>query len=85
MSPCRLRESQEGPSTAPSEMPNKIRDDLRTVDDKSWPYIFEQNVTIKLRSNEGLVRCNIYRPKTRVLVPVLVTYGPYGKDIPYGE
>ena len=66
-------------------MPNKIRDDLHVVDDTSFPYIFEQNVTIKLLSNPGLVRCNIYRPKTGERVPVLATYGPYGKDIPYNE
>ena len=66
-------------------MPNKIKDDLLVVDEKSYPYIFEQNVTIKLRSFEGLVRCNIYRPKTDTPVPVILTYGPYGKDIPYKE
>jgi predicted acyl esterase len=31
------------------------------------------------------VRCNVYRPKTEAKVPVLVTYGPYGKDIHYRE
>ncbi|KIW24667.1 uncharacterized protein PV07_10369 [Cladophialophora immunda] len=62
-------------------MPNKIRDDLYKADYTSFPYIFEENVTIKLKSFEGLVRCNIYRPKTPQKVPVLVTYGPYGKDI----
>ena len=66
-------------------MPNKIRDDLLNVDETSFPYIFEQNVTIKLKSFEGLVRCNIYRPKTSEKVPVLMTYGPYGKDIHYKE
>ena len=66
-------------------MPNQIRDDLLVVNDKDFPYTFEQNVTIKLKSFEGLVRCNVYRPKTTEPVPVLVTYGPYGKDIPYGE
>ena len=66
-------------------MPNKIRDDLLVVDDKTYPYIFEQNVTIKLKSFEGLVRCNVYRPKTDAPVPVIMTYGPYGKDIPYKE
>ena len=68
-----------------SNMPNQIRDDLLVVNDKDFPYIFEQNVTIKLKSFEGLVRCNVYRPKIAEAVPVLVTYGPYGKDIPYAE
>jgi predicted acyl esterase len=66
-------------------MPNSILDDLLVVDETSFPYIFEQNVTIVIKSVEGLVRCNIYRPKTSKKVPVLVTYGPYGKDIHYKE
>lgn len=57
-------------------MPNKIQD-LHTVDDKSFDYVFEQNATVTLRSSEGLVRVNVYRPKTSEKVPVLVTYGPY--------
>jgi predicted acyl esterase len=66
-------------------MPTRIREDLLVVDNSSFPYIFEQNTTIKLRAFEGIVRCNIYRPKDIEKVPVLVTYGPYGKDIPYAE
>jgi hypothetical protein len=66
-------------------MPNKIRDDLLVVDSTSFPYILEQNVTIKLKTFDGLVRCNIYRPKSEDKIPVLVTYGPYGKDIHYKE
>lgn len=66
-------------------MPNKIREDLQVVDDKSFPYIYEENVTIKLKSFDAIVRCNIYRPKTTTPVPVLMTYGPYGKDIHYKE
>lgn len=65
-------------------MPNEIRD-LRFVDETSFSYIFEQNVTVELKAGKGLVRCNVYRPKASGPVPVLVTYGPYGKDIPYKE
>ncbi|KXL44606.1 hypothetical protein M433DRAFT_68128 [Acidomyces richmondensis BFW] len=65
-------------------MPNKILD-LHVVDRDSFPYIFEQNATITLKSSEGLIRANVYRPKTEEKVPVLVTYGPYGKDIPYED
>jgi hypothetical protein len=69
-------------------MPNQIRD-LNTVDDKSFPYIFEQNATVPLKTSSGLVRVNVYRPKDAEgkggKHPVLVTYGPYGKDIYYGE
>lgn len=66
-------------------MPNQIRDDLAAFDDTSFPYIYEQNVTIRLKSFAGLVRCNVYRPKSGDKVPVLVSYGPYGKDIHYRE
>ena len=40
-----------------------------------------------LKSAGGLVRVNVYRPKTEdgAHVPVIVTYGPYGKDIHYKE
>ena len=65
-------------------MPNKLQD-LHTVDDKSFAYIYEQNADVQLKASDGLVRVNIYRPKTQEKVPVLVTYGPYGKDIPYSE
>ena len=68
-----------------NNMPNKIRDDLHVVDNQSFPYIYEENVTIQLKSFDGLVRCNIYRPKTNTPVPTLMTYGPYGKDIHYKE
>jgi predicted acyl esterase len=66
-------------------MANQLRDDLATYDETSLSYIFEQNVTISLRSFPGLVRCNIYRPKRNAKVPVLVSYCPYGKDIHYKE
>lgn len=64
--------------------------DIRLVDESSFPYIFERNATIPLKSSTGIVRCNVYRPKTtqgsdEIKVPVLVTYGPYGKDIAYKE
>lgn len=66
-------------------MPNKIRDDILVVDTTSFPYIYEENITIRLKSFDGIARANIYRPKTEEKIPVLVTYGPYGKDIPYKE
>ena len=68
-------------------MPNEIQN-LHTVDSKSFPYIFEQNTTVALKTSDGLVRCNVYRPKPsqeNEKFPVLVTYGPYGKDIHYNE
>jgi predicted acyl esterase len=66
-------------------MPNQIRD-LHVVDNDSFPYKYEENVTIPLRSiSSGLVRANVYRPKNVAKAPVLITYGPYGKDTPYAE
>jgi predicted acyl esterase len=65
-------------------MPNQIRD-IASIDEKTYPYIFEQNITVKLRSNTGLVRLNVYRPKGAGKFPVIMTYGPYGKDTPYEE
>ncbi|KAH7065628.1 Alpha/Beta hydrolase protein [Macrophomina phaseolina] len=64
-------------------MPNPIQD-ISTVDDVSYPYIFEQNVSIPLQGG-GVVRCNVYRPKDDGTgkYPVIATYGPYGKDVPY--
>jgi predicted acyl esterase len=65
-------------------MPNPIKDITR-VDATSFPYIFEENVTIPLANDGGLIRCNVYRPKGVANAPVLVTYGPYGKDLHYKE
>lgn len=67
-------------------MPLDIKD-AHKVDDSSFPYIFEENATVPLKtSSAGIIRCNIYRPKSQDdKYPVLVTYGPYGKDIHYKE
>ncbi len=66
-------------------MPNKLRDDLHKVDTASFEYIYEENATIPLNEGRGIVRCNVFRPKGSedAKFPVLVTYGPYGKDIHY--
>ncbi|KAH7232852.1 Alpha/Beta hydrolase protein [Fusarium tricinctum] len=66
-------------------MPNQVRKDLHSVDTESFPYVYEENATVELTSSDGLVRCNVYRPKSSDKVPVLVTYGPYGKDAPYKD
>ncbi|OQO01542.1 hypothetical protein B0A48_12577 [Cryoendolithus antarcticus] len=66
-------------------MPNQVRD-ISFVDKDNFSYVFEQNVDVPLKVREGgLVRVNVYRPKTDKPVPVLVTYGPYGKDISYAD
>lgn len=66
-------------------MPNPLRTDLHRVDSTSFDYIYEENLTIQLQEKRGIVRANVYRPKAREgsSFPVLVTYGPYGKDIHY--
>ena len=64
-------------------MPTKIKDNILVVDRDSYPYMYEENVTIPLKFNNGLVRANLYRPKNVDKAPVLLTYGPYGKDVPY--
>ena len=65
-------------------MPNTIRD-LHKIDETSFDYVYEENVSIELKEGKGLVRCNIYRPKgvSGATYPVLATYSPYGKDIHY--
>jgi len=65
-------------------MPNEFQN-LHKVDETTYPYIYEENATVTLTNNAGLVRVNVYRPKGVEKIPVLVTYGPYGKDIPYSE
>lgn len=58
--------------------------DAHKVDTTSFPYIYEENVIVELKAGKGLVRCNVYRPKKEnETYPVLVTYGPYGKDVHY--
>ncbi len=59
--------------------------DAYKVDTTSFDYVYEENAVIVLKDKKGLVRCNVYRPKGNGLAryPVLVTYGPYGKDVHY--
>ena len=66
-------------------MPLPVRNDLHKIDSTNFEYIYEENATIHLKDDRGLVRCNVYRPKgsNECKYPVLVTYGPYGKDVPY--
>lgn len=63
-------------------MPNPIKEDILKVDETSFSYILEQNVTVtpKTVTTGGLIRCNVFRPKVSDRVPVILTYGPYGKD-----
>ncbi|GHJ83654.1 hypothetical protein NliqN6_0056 [Naganishia liquefaciens] len=47
--------------------------------------LFEKNVDIPLKDGQGLCRGNVYRPKEEGKYPVILTYGPYGKDVPYAD
>jgi hypothetical protein len=63
--------------------------DAYSIDESSFPYIVETDVAVPLKTtSRGIIRCNVYRPKSTTKgskFPVLVTYGPYGKDIHYKE
>ncbi len=64
---------------------NTIRDLLEVTNDTENGLIFEKNVSIP-RAGTFPIRCNVYRPIAEgEKFPVLVTYGPYGKDIPYSK
>ncbi|KAM7215855.1 putative serine esterase [Rhypophila decipiens] len=70
-----------------------IRDDLHQVfPDKENNLTFHKNVSIPLKHSPLPIRANIYIPLSpqspddqESRYPVLVTYGPYGKDIPYAS
>lgn len=64
-------------------MPSLV--DAYKVDEQSFPYIYEENVVIPLQCQDGVVRANVYRPKSSAgaKFPVLATYGPYGKYVAY--
>ncbi|KAH8664055.1 X-Pro dipeptidyl-peptidase C-terminal non-catalytic domain-containing protein [Xylariales sp. PMI_506] len=63
-----------------------IRDISTTAADEENKLIFHKNVSIPLKASKLPIRANVYLPLTsdpNAKFPVLVTYGPYGKDIPY--
>lgn len=66
--------------------PNPLKYLLEITEDKENGLIFEKNRDIP-RAGTFPVRCNVYRPiaEEGKKFPALVTYGPYGKDIPYSE
>ena len=76
----------EGKPSVSSIMPLPIRD-IHTVEEGIYPYIIERNVSVPLHDG-GVVRCNVFLPasvRTGHRCPVIVTYGPYGKDVPYHQ
>lgn len=71
-----------------------IRDISTTHEDKENNLLFLKNVSIPLKNSSLPIRANVYLPLSYTAAdtdttkhgkkfPVLVTYGPYGKDIPY--
>ncbi|KAL6704170.1 hypothetical protein ACN47E_008730 [Coniothyrium glycines] len=59
------------------------------IDRDNFPYVFIQHKDIPLKTYDtGFLRCNIFLPKDAApygdkRYPVIATYGPYGKDVPY--
>ncbi len=50
----------------------------------SDPIIFEKDVAIPMRDG-AVLRANIYRPNTSERFPVIMTVGPYGKDLHFED
>ena len=63
-----------------------FKDFREVITDDENMLIFEKNVSVPM-GDRFPVRCNVFRPlaPNGAKFPVLVTYGPYGKDIPYSE
>jgi predicted acyl esterase len=67
-------------------MPTIIRD-IQFTNESQYPYIVEENVSVSVYDG-GVVRCNIFMPRAvreGQKFPVIMTYGPYGKDIHYNQ
>jgi len=66
---------------------NPVRDLLTTIEDQANKLTVLKNVSIPLKASRLPIRANVYLPQswreTGAKHPVLVTYGPYGKDVPY--
>lgn len=73
--------------TTPEVKTPPIRDISSTLEDTENNLIFMKNVSIPLKASNLPIRANVYLPLSHKATgegfPVLVTYGPYGKDIPY--
>src|SRR5882724_10411513 len=46
--------------------------------------IFEHDIAIPMRDREVLY-ANVYRPMDSGEYPVIMTFGPYGKDVHFGD
>lgn len=78
-------------SRTPAPQTPPLRDDLlTTTPDPPSNLTLHKNISIPLRASPLPIRANLYlplpsTPGTAKRYPVLVTYGPYGKDIPYAS
>src|ERR1700730_7454098 len=46
--------------------------------------LLEQNAPVPMRDG-AILRANVFRPRSDGRFPVLMTFGPYGKDVPLRE
>lgn len=78
-------------SRTPAPQTPPLRDDLlTTTPDPPSNLTLHKNISIPLRASPLPIRANLYlplpsTPGTAKRYPVLVTYGPYGKDISYAS
>ena len=49
-----------------------------------YEMVLDKDIGIPMRDGEVL-KANLFRPKAAGKFPVLMTFGPYGKDVPLGE
>src|SRR5215831_9119435 len=49
-----------------------------------YEMLVEQNADVPMRDG-AILRANVYRPTAVGRFPVLMTFGPYGKDVPLRE
>ncbi|KAK0719814.1 X-Pro dipeptidyl-peptidase C-terminal non-catalytic domain-containing protein [Lasiosphaeris hirsuta] len=69
-----------------------LRDLTEVIEDPTNGLTLTKNVSIPLKASSLPIRANVYLPLSPATdpaapkkYPVLVTYGPYGKDIPYSS
>jgi putative CocE/NonD family hydrolase len=76
------------PAYRPAHLPRPIvpgENAIKTVQ-QDGDMIIELNCDIPLKNGKDVTRCNVYRPANADGgLPVIMTAGPYGKDIPYSE
>src|SRR5215831_15865734 len=49
-----------------------------------YEMLLEQNADVPMRDG-AILQANVYRPNADGRFPVLMTFGPYGKDVPLRE